>query len=50
MGLKLKTNAISLVFFVELIDDKSRDEYEKVHQDKTTGISVETIFIESGKA
>ncbi|MBF0452290.1 MAG: AAA-like domain-containing protein [Candidatus Magnetomorum sp.] len=49
-AVKLKTNVIALVFFVEFIDDKSREDYEKVNRDKTTGISVETIFIESGKA
>ncbi|MBF0452595.1 MAG: AAA-like domain-containing protein [Candidatus Magnetomorum sp.] len=45
-AMQLKLSTISLVFFVESIDDDNRTKLEKVHPDKT--ISVETIFIESG--
>ena len=49
-AVQLKLKTISIVFFVETIDDENRTKLEKIHIDKTTGLSVETIFIESGNS
>lgn len=47
-GKQLELAEISLVFFVETIDSKSREKYQKVHKDKETGVTVRPIFVETG--
>ncbi|MCK4763431.1 MAG: AAA-like domain-containing protein [Candidatus Aminicenantes bacterium] len=44
-GKKLGLEKISLVFFVEDIDEKTRKKYEKDFTAKETGVTVETMFI-----
>jgi len=46
-AVQLEIASIALVFFIEKISDEDREKYEKMHQDQTTGITVETIFIET---
>ena len=47
-AVQLKINTIALVFFVDSIDDANRQNLEKGHLDKDTGVMVETIFINLG--
>jgi len=44
-GNQLGLNEISLVFFIEAIDDKNRKKLETVYKDKKTGVSVIPIFV-----
>ncbi len=44
---RLELKEISLVFFVEYIDDENRSKYEVDYLDKTTGITVIPIFVET---
>ena len=44
-GKQLGLAEISLVFFVEYIDDANREKYEKNHADRETGVNVETVFV-----
>ncbi|MCP5049351.1 MAG: AAA family ATPase [bacterium] len=39
---------VFLLFFIESIDDKNRSLYEKRHHDKTRGVEVVPIFVETG--
>ncbi len=39
---------IFLLFFIASIDDKSRSQYEEQYQDKTKGVDVVPVFIETG--
>ncbi|MEZ4526024.1 MAG: AAA-like domain-containing protein [Desulfobacterales bacterium] len=48
-GLQLGLPEITLVFFVENIDSKSREKYEKEITDEKSGVKVETVFVETGK-
>jgi hypothetical protein len=48
-GKQLELTEIFLVFFVEYIDEKSRDTYEKDYIEKNTGVTVKPIFIEIGR-
>lgn len=45
---QLQLTKISLVFFVEYIDDESRKRYEIDYVDKGTGVTVEIIFVATG--
>lgn len=47
-GKQLELAEISLVFFVEYADEKSREKYEKEYRDKETKVTVKPIFIETG--
>jgi hypothetical protein len=49
-GKKLELTEISLVFFVEQVDEKTRQKYEKEYRDKETEVTVKPIFIETGHA
>jgi AAA-like domain len=46
-GSQLKLKEVFLVFFVEYIDDATREKYEKDFKEKNTGIIVKPIFIET---
>ncbi|MEM7537520.1 MAG: AAA-like domain-containing protein, partial [Chloroflexota bacterium] len=45
---QLKLDHIALVFFVEKIDEKQRQELEVNHIDAETGVTVEVVFIATG--
>ncbi|MCP4345045.1 MAG: AAA family ATPase [Desulfobacterales bacterium] len=47
-GKQLKLSEISLVFFVEYIDDANREKYEKDYTDEETGVRVMPVFVETG--
>jgi len=47
-GKQLGLAEISLVFFVESIDDGNREKYEKNHRDEESGVTVETVFAATG--
>lgn len=48
-GKQLGIKEIALVFFVEFIDDAHRETYEKDYLDKSTGVTVNPIFIATGR-
>lgn len=47
-GLQLGLSEISLVFFIEYIDDNNREKYEADHPDESTGVVVKPVFVETG--
>ncbi len=47
-GKHLKLSEVSLVLFVETIDDANRAKYEKDYIDGETGVRVEPVFVETG--
>lgn len=47
-GKQLQLAQIYLLFFIESIDDKNRQIYEKDYQDPDTGVMVHPIFIRTG--
>ncbi|MDM8525495.1 hypothetical protein QUF80_19170, partial [Desulfococcaceae bacterium HSG8] len=47
-GKQLGVTEVSLVFFVEYIDDASRDKYEKAYTDEESGVRVRPIFVDVG--
>jgi len=47
-GKQLQLNEISLILFVEYVDDENRSKYEKEYVDAETGVSVIPIFVETG--
>ncbi|MCP4351009.1 MAG: hypothetical protein GY795_36545 [Desulfobacterales bacterium] len=47
-GKQLELSEISLVFFVEYIDDANREKYEKEYIDRQTRVRVIPIFVETG--
>jgi len=47
-GEQLKLKEISLIFFVEYINDESRQKYEIDYFDSDTQVKVEPIFVETG--
>ncbi|MCP4111130.1 MAG: hypothetical protein GY749_37320, partial [Desulfobacteraceae bacterium] len=47
-GKQLNLSEVSLVFFVEYIDEASREKYEKNYTDKTTGVLVTPVFVDTG--
>jgi hypothetical protein len=49
-GKQLELTEISLVFFVEQVDEKTRKKYEKEYTDKETKVTVKPIFIETHAA
>ncbi len=38
---------ISLVFFIDILDEKSREKYGTAYRDDTTGVTVKPLFIET---
>ena len=44
----MKLKEISLIFFVESIDDDSRAKYETDFEDNETGVKVMPVFVETG--
>jgi len=40
---------ITLVFFVEYVDDANRAKYETVYQDEETGVKVRPVFVETSR-
>jgi len=47
-AVQLNLTEITLVFFVESVDDGSRKKYEQPHFDNKTGITVDPVFVEIG--
>ncbi|MCP4150565.1 MAG: AAA family ATPase [bacterium] len=47
-GKQLGLAEISLLFFVEKIDPKSRNKYEQDHKDTASGVTVKPVFVETG--
>ena len=47
-GKQLKLKEISLIFFVESINDENRKKYESVFEDPDTNVKVIPIFVETG--
>jgi len=47
-GKKLGLPEISLVFFVEHIDDANREKYGKAHTDEKSGVRVMPVFVDTG--
>ncbi len=47
-GRQLGLSEISLVFFIEYIDDKNREKYEAEYTDASTGVVVKPVFVETG--
>ncbi len=39
---------VSLVFFVEYVDDANREKYGKIHTDEETGVRVVPMFVGTG--
>ena len=48
-GKKLGLAEITLVFFVEYIDDKNRGIFEKDYEDAGSGVIVKPVFVETGE-
>ncbi|MGE0087311.1 MAG: AAA-like domain-containing protein [Desulfococcaceae bacterium] len=48
-GKQLGLAEISLVFFVEYIDDANREKYEKDYEDAESVVRVETVFVATGE-
>ena len=47
-GKQLELKEVLLVFFLEAIDKRSREKYEKEYLDESTGVKVIPIFVETG--
>ncbi len=47
-GKQLELAEVSLIFFVEYIDETNREKYEKDYQDAETGVRVVPVFVETG--
>lgn len=47
-GKQLQLPEISLVFFVEYVDEKNRKKYEVEYVDQATGVKVIPVFVETG--
>jgi Ribonuclease G/E len=39
---------ISLVFFIDMLDEKNREKYETEYRENATGVTVKPLFIETG--
>jgi hypothetical protein len=48
-GQQLRLEEITLVFFVERIDETSRNKYEVVYRDEQTGVKVTPVFVATGE-
>jgi hypothetical protein len=47
-GEQLELKEVLLVFFLEAIDKRSREKYEKEYLEESTGVKVTPIFVETG--
>ncbi len=47
-GQQLALSGITVVFFVEAIDETNRSKYEIVYVDQATGVSVRPVFVQTG--
>lgn len=47
-GKQLTLQTITLIFFIEAIDEENRRKYESEYQDNTTGVTVKPVFVEIG--
>ncbi|MCP4110692.1 MAG: hypothetical protein GY749_35070 [Desulfobacteraceae bacterium] len=47
-GEQMNISEVHLVFFVEYVDEKNREKYEKDCQDEKTGVTVKPVFVETG--
>ncbi|MCP4132884.1 MAG: AAA family ATPase [bacterium] len=47
-GKHLELSEITLVFFIEYIDEENRKKYEVDYSDKSTGVTVMPVFVETG--
>jgi hypothetical protein len=47
-GLQLGLAEMSLIFFVDVIDETNRSRYEVVYLDDETGVMVRPLFVETG--
>ncbi|MDM8526733.1 AAA-like domain-containing protein [Anaerolineales bacterium HSG24] len=47
-GKKLKLKEVTLVLFIEQVDEANRKKYETIHTDEDTGITVEPVFVVTG--
>ncbi len=47
-GEELAQKEISLLFFIESIDEEHRQKYECAHVDDATGVSVRPLIVETG--
>ncbi len=48
-GEQLGLAEIALILFVEYVDDQNRNRYEAVYVDEETGLTVQPIFVETGR-
>ena len=48
-AMQLGLKEMSLIFFIESIDEENREKYEKNYIDKDTGVNVAPIFVETGE-
>ncbi len=48
-GKELKINEITLIFFIESLEEEHRNKYEVQYVDQTTGVTVRPVFIETGR-
>jgi hypothetical protein len=47
-GKQLTIDNITLIFFIDAIDEENRTTYEGAFKDETTGVTVHVVFIETG--
>jgi len=47
-GKELDVHEITLVFFIESVDEENRKKYEVEYVDETTGVTVKPVFVETG--
>jgi hypothetical protein len=47
-GKQLELKEVLLVFFLEAVDKRSREKYEKDYLEESTGVKVIPIFVETG--
>ena len=45
---KLGLSRVTLVLFIEAVDERNRQKYEVAHTDGSTGIVVEPVFVVTG--
>ncbi|MDM8551300.1 hypothetical protein QUF72_14545, partial [Desulfobacterales bacterium HSG2] len=47
-GEEMTVSEVWLVLFVEYVDEKNREKYEKDYLDEDTGVTVKPVFVETG--
>jgi len=48
-GERLKLEEITLASFVEYVDETTRARYEATYEDEETGMTVQPVFVETGR-